>query len=250
MSLDSSHPHTGADHPPNPEPGAPSAAVGPLPTERLVLFLVTAVAIAPFLALSALVTEQWYALIRFDLGMARLLYEQVASSPGLVHGIDVWTEVFGTWSMRILSVLVAVWLLLRRQFTTAVWALTAVFLANLAGLITKLGVDRPRPDFAEPLATGVGPSFPSGHALMATVGMGILLFAALPLLRGMWRGAACVLSCAIALSTALSRPLLGVHWVSDVVAGIALGVAVLAGTMLLWTCLPAVLRRWDRPVRR
>ncbi|RCV52869.1 PA-phosphatase [Marinitenerispora sediminis] len=204
----------------------------------------------PFVVLCALVSAQWPPLMAFDAAVADTLYERVHPDPALAHGLEIWTEVFGTWSMRIVSLLTAGWLLLRRQFSTAVWAGAAVFLANLFGLIVKLTVDRARPEFADPITEGVGPSFPSGHALMAATGMGILLFAALPLLRGAWRHVGWTLAVGAAMSTALSRPMLGVHYVTDIVAGLSLGVFALAATMLLWTYLPPIARRWDRPARR
>lgn len=246
MSSDSLHTRTRDRVDDRARDGRAAGAHAPLPRDRTTLVLVMAAAALVFFPIAALVSGQWYVLMRGDLALARLFYDAVHPEPTLGHGIEVWTEVFGTWSMRVVSVLVAGWLLLRRQFSTAAWAIATVFLANLAGLVVKLGVDRDRPQFTDPISTGVGPSFPSGHALMATVGMGLLLFAALPLLRGRWRVTVWVLAVAIALSTALSRPLLGVHWVSDVVSGVALGVLVLAATMLLWTYLPSAVRRWDR----
>ncbi|MBB6175080.1 undecaprenyl-diphosphatase [Nocardiopsis mwathae] len=223
-------------------------APGPLPARRGVLATTMAIGVIPLLVLLPLVAARWDPLISFDLSVARVLYDAVSPSPALAHGLELWTEAFGTWAMRIVSLLAALWLLIRRQFSTAVWAGATVFLANLFGLIIKVGVDRPRPEFTDPIATGVGPSFPSGHALMAVTGMAILLFAVLPLLRGGWRTFAWVVAVGIAASTAFSRPLLGVHWTTDIVAGISLGVFTVALTLLLWTFLPPIARRWDRPI--
>lgn len=218
-----------------------------LPARRGVLSAVAVTAALPFLFLCALVNGGWWPLLAFDAALAERCYAWVRPLPGLAYGLEIWTEAFGTWSMRIVSLLTAAWLVLRRQFSTALWACAAVFTANLLGLVTKLGVARERPEFTDPILVGVGPSFPSGHSLMAVTGMGILLFAALPLLRGLWRGAAAAGAAAVALSTALSRPLLGVHWFTDIVAGVSLGVLTLALTLLVWTFLPPVFRRWDRP---
>ncbi|GAB3211484.1 phosphatase PAP2 family protein [Marinactinospora thermotolerans] len=225
------------------------APAGILPSRRPMLAAVAAAALAPFLTLLVLVSTQWEPLLSLDRSLATALYERVHPDPQFAHALEIWTEMFGTWAMRIVSLLTALWLFVRREFSTAVWAGTAVFLANLFGLITKLGVDRARPEFADPITVGVGPSFPSGHSLMAATGMGILLFAALPLLRGVWRHVAWTIAIGIALSTALSRPMLGVHWFSDIFAGVSLGVFTLAATMLLWTFLPPVARRWDRSSR-
>ncbi|ASU85702.1 hypothetical protein CDO52_25440 [Nocardiopsis gilva YIM 90087] len=205
------------------------------------------VAALPLLLLLSLVAGQWAPLMSFDQSLAQSLHDAIAPSPGLAHGLELWTDAFGTWAMRIVSLLAAAWLLIRRQVSTAVWAGATVFLANLFGLILKLTVDRPRPEFADPISVAVGPSFPSGHALMAVTGMGILLFAVLPLLRGAWRSIAWVVAIVIALSTALSRPLLGVHWGTDIIAGMSLGLFTVALTLLLWTFLPPIARRWDRP---
>lgn len=212
------------------------------------LAVVTAVAVTPLLVLATMVATEWGPLLSLDREVAASLYAFMRPFPEAAHLTEVWTETFGTWSMRVVSLLAAGWLLLRRQISTAVWAAATVFLANLFGLFLKLGVDRARPEFTEPLAAGVGPSFPSGHSLMAVVGMGIVLFTVLPLLRGRIRTGAWVAAVLIALSTAVTRPLLAVHWVSDVVAGLSLGVCTVAATLLLWTFLPEAARRWDRSV--
>ena len=83
-------------------------------------------------------------------------------------------------------------------------------------------VDRARPAI-EPVAATLGPSFPSGHSSTAAA-----FFAALALLAGRrrspetrsWLAGVAV---GLAVAVACSRVLLDFHWVSDVVAGLALG---------------------------
>ena len=99
-------------------------------------------------------------------------------------------------------------------------------------------VERARPTI-EPVAATLGPSFPSGHSSTAAA-----FFAALALLLGRRRSAearAALAGIAVGLAVAVgcSRVLLDLHWVSDVVAGLALGwlwfavCAVAFGGMLL-----------------
>ena len=97
----------------------------------------------------------------------------------------------------------------------------------VAGEITLVNtikgiLDRVRPTF-NPIAETLGPSFPSGHS-----GLAAAFYAAAALViarrrsprtRALLAGGAV----AIAVGVACSRVLLGVHWLSDVVAGLAFG---------------------------
>lgn len=83
-------------------------------------------------------------------------------------------------------------------------------------------VDRARPAF-NPAAAGLGPSFPSGHTTVAAAS-----FAAAALLLGRrrsrpTRAAITGAAVAIAVAVAASRVLLDVHWLTDVIGGLALG---------------------------
>ena len=81
---------------------------------------------------------------------------------------------------------------------------------------------RVRPTF-NPIAETLGPSFPSGHSATAAA-----LYAAVALVlarRRSPRTRALLAGCAVAIAVgvACSRVMLGVHWLSDVIAGLAFG---------------------------
>ena len=83
-------------------------------------------------------------------------------------------------------------------------------------------LDRVRPT-ANPIAHTLGPSFPSGHTTGAAACYAAF---ALVLGRGRSRNTQAVLAGAavfIALAVGASRVLLGVHWLTDVFGGLALG---------------------------
>ena len=83
-------------------------------------------------------------------------------------------------------------------------------------------VDRARPTI-EAVAATLGPSFPSGHTSTAAAS-----WAAFALVAGRWWGrpawpALTGIAVGIAVGVATSRVLLDVHWLTDVLAGLALG---------------------------
>jgi undecaprenyl-diphosphatase len=83
-------------------------------------------------------------------------------------------------------------------------------------------IDRGRPAVL-PLAGWEGPSFPSGHAAAAAAAWPAI---ALVLGRGHPRPLRASLAAAaalIAMAVAASRALLGVHWLTDIVAGVTIG---------------------------
>ena len=103
-----------------------------------------------------------------------------------------------------------------------VFLLTVVIGETVLVNTIKELLDRVRPTF-NPVAETLGPSFPSGHsataaALYAAVGL-VVARRRSPTTRTVIAGAAVVLAVAVACS----RVLLGVHWMSDVVAGLAFG---------------------------
>jgi membrane-associated phospholipid phosphatase len=76
-----------------------------------------------------------------------------------------------------------------------------------------------------PVAHESGASFPSGHAQAAVVGYAVLLLVFLPILHGAGRRIAICVAVLMVLGIGLSRVALGVHYVSDVLAGYVLGAA-------------------------
>ena len=102
------------------------------------------------------------------------------------------------------------------------------------GLITttiKQLADRARPTL-NPIAETLGPSFPSGHSSWSAA---FLAATALLATRGRNRRARALIAgacAAAAVSVAATRVLLDVHWLSDVIAGLALGSA--------WFCVCAI----------
>jgi undecaprenyl-diphosphatase len=109
-----------------------------------------------------------------------------------------------------------------------IYLLATTISGGILSTLVKVLVDRPRPEVDHPIVTALGKSFPSGHALSSTVCYGAVLLAFLPVVHRRWRTPVVVGVIVLVLSIGLSRLFLGVHFVSDVLAGHILGVAWLA----------------------
>ena len=140
----------------------------------------------------------------------------------------------GGW-IGVTALTVAAWLALARAraWLDLVFLLTAVLGSQVTVALLKLSFDRPRPDVDAAIALPSSASFPSGHATAGAatlVAVAVLAAERLPSPRARrWLWAATV---ALGLAVGLSRIALGVHYVSDVLAGWCLGLAWLAGCLL------------------
>ena len=89
--------------------------------------------------------------------------------------------------------------------------------------------DRARPGWADPLMALADPGFPSGHTMMATIIYGFMAIFLIPT-SASWLSRFLILALAVFLVflVALSRMYLGAHYLSDVLAAMAAGVAWMA----------------------
>lgn len=111
----------------------------------------------------------------------------------------------------------------RRRTASSIWFLLTVGLGvTLVNNGLKLLIMRDRPP-VDHLVGSAGSSFPSGHAAASAA-----CWMAIALVAGRWfpqrvRPWLAVVAAVIAGLVAASRALLGVHWVTDVVAGLVVG---------------------------
>ncbi len=133
---------------------------------------------------------------------------------------------------------VLAWLFRRRQWPVAVWVLTAVvFIGPITSLLKEF-FGRIRPDFDQGGARLESLSFPSGHASGIATLVTVALILAWPVLAPRTRRLWVFLGVAAVVLVGLTRMLLGVHYLSDVVGGWALGVAWTLGVALSFGAMP------------
>jgi undecaprenyl-diphosphatase len=131
-----------------------------------------------------------------------------------------------------LAALAALLLAVRRRWSEAAVLVAAVAIIYIGVEELKNETARPRP--SHPLTDAEGWAFPSGHAAHAVIFPWLALTLTVRLRPGMAGGSALlVLGIALAALVGLSRVYLRVHYLSDVSAGWALGVAAFAACGLI-----------------
>jgi undecaprenyl-diphosphatase len=210
---------------------------------RLLLALVATIGLGvPVVLLAFLVRAKWDPLIRLDLAVATGLHGVAVRSHWLVGTLQGVSLVGGPWVLRPIVTAVALWLLLREhRVRLATWMLITLWGGALLGVVLKSVVGRARPDLVDAVAHEGGRSFPSGHALGATVACGLLILVLGPLLPRRWRPVGWAAAILAVLAVCFARVGLGVHYLSDVTAGVVIGIAWLAVTS-------AIFEWWRRDV--
>ena len=152
-------------------------------------------------------------------------------APRAIHDAAAAVTWLGSW-LTLLPIALAV-AIAERTLRKTPWPLALLPLVALGGAILLYNVgkaltNRPRP----PASLLTSSAFPSGHAtasvavwgtIALVVGLGRSRRAKVPLL---------IAAKLIALAVGASRVILGVHWPTDVIAGWALGAALLAALSL------------------
>lgn len=174
---------------------------------------------AAFAVLLLLVEAHWTPLRSLDHAVADRLHAVALRSAAWVLAMKAVSALGTSGAYLLCFAPVVTWLVRRRQVRRAVFVVVTVAGGSLLNSAVKRAVGRPRPAFAHPVAHAGFTSFPSGHAQGVVVAC-VVLLTVLPLGGRRW---ARRVAAGWVLLVGFSRLALGVHYLSDVVAGYALG---------------------------
>src|SRR4051812_3468022 len=154
----------------------------------------------------------------------------VADRTGTQTLVDVAKVVanFGSLPFVLLLVLAGSVILIVRRHPLELFALAGGYgLVVLATHLAKATIHRPRP--SDPLVDTVGSSYPSGHAAYATTYVALAVIATRVVGSAASRTAVVVAGVLMAAAIGATRIYLRAHYLSDVIGGYGLGLAIFAG---------------------
>lgn len=189
----------------------------------LLAFLAFLVAAVPFALLLALVKTSYRPLVDIDDDVATRLHRVALAHPWFADTMRVISDIGKPVVWWAVLTLVAIWLVSRRFVRLASFVAVTAIGSGLLNLTIKAAVDRTRPSLPHAVAVATGKSFPSGHTQAAVVGYGILVLVFLPLVARRLRPLVVAAAVLMVLTIGFSRIALGVHYLSDVVAGLLVG---------------------------
>ncbi|EAQ00797.1 Conserved hypothetical, predicted membrane protein (TMS6) [Janibacter sp. HTCC2649] len=183
-------------------------------------------------ALAFLVRTQFDPLISADKAAIRSATDITRGHPDLRRLLLVWQQFSSPTYLYVVATLVCLWVWRRQHLTTrALWAFVTMMVGWNLALDLKYLVQRARPIVSDPVSHAPGYSFPSGHAANATIAATTVVLLLWPSLhRGAVRVAAVAVATVVVLLTCLDRVFLGVHFPSDVTAGVLLGVGLVGAS--------------------
>jgi YegS/Rv2252/BmrU family lipid kinase len=191
----------------------------------------SALCFALFAVLAVLVKTAWSPLLDLD--------AHVGSWPESFtrahHGVYEFWRWLGaattTLPMTVATVVVALALEAKKHRRAALWTVGVMTSVGVVTAVLKQVIGRERPVWDDPVQVLSSFSFPSGHSsgIVGAMGVAVVLSRMLVRRRGV-RRLVLVLATALVLLVGADRIFLGVHNLSDVLAGYLLG----GGLVLLW----------------
>ncbi|MFH1049199.1 MAG: phosphatase PAP2 family protein [Patescibacteria group bacterium] len=147
-----------------------------------------------------------------------------------MNSIMIFITYLGNWQMIVgLGIAAFVILWVQRKKREAILFTTAIVSGEIIKELLKLLFHKERPDASLALIQESGYAFPSGHAFMAVIFYGMICYFIYQICKNKWQKIILlIITAVLVFLIGYSRIYLGVHWISDVLAGWFIGGAILA----------------------
>jgi membrane-associated phospholipid phosphatase len=166
-------------------------------------------------------------MVQWDQDLANQTHTAALQSPLWIKNLMIGGYYVGLHGYIVIGVLLGIYFIYKKFWKEvslvvvcfagegALW----LFLANL--------FNRTRPHFESNIGGVLNyPSFPSGHTISGVLGFGLLAYLLVPVISShFWKAAVIVFSLLMMIYIGYSRIFMGAHYITDVVAGYAIGIA-------------------------
>jgi membrane-associated phospholipid phosphatase len=168
-------------------------------------------------------------LLRWDLPLARSLHTASLHSPEWVKALMIAGYYVGDQAIIVIGVVLAIYFVLKRSWCELTMLTCGFGISALLFLALSHSFDRPRPHLQPEIWPGPSthmPGFPSGHAIAVVSSYGLLTYFLLPKIRSRSRKALVIAAVALlGLYVNFSRLFVCDHFLTDIIAGTAVGIA-------------------------
>ena len=158
----------------------------------------------------------------FDVAFSRALWNTTTPDWQRLFAVVSWLGSRNV--LGVATLLVAAALLLRQRTLLATGWIGAQAGGGILNMVLKETFERTRPEFADPMLASSSWSFPSGHAMGTFIFCGLGAYLLLREVR-LWPAGGIIVTIAVVwcMVMSFSRLYLGVHFASDVAAGLIAG---------------------------
>lgn len=166
-------------------------------------------------------------LLHNDVVVANRLHQFALQSPLWLRDLAIAGYFVGQHVIVAIGILLALYFILRRCWMELAMVVIAWAGEGALWLLIAPYFARPRPTFATPVwHVMTAPSFPSGHTIAAVMCYGFLAYITAPWIRsGLGRAVVIAVAALVIIFVGFSRVFIGDHYLTDVLAGLALGIA-------------------------
>ncbi len=165
-------------------------------------------------------------LVQLDMSVYKELLTKAREASPSVNDIMLFGFFVGKQSVQLVVMILSIYFLYQRYWLELIMLQVS---SQGGGLLKNYLFDyfsRPRPAEQLGLAAGTVPSFPSGHALGTMICYGFLAYLLVPKMPSLfWKWALSIAFLLLVLFEGFSRIFHGNHYLTDVLAGYALGIA-------------------------
>ena len=166
------------------------------------------------------------AFVQWDMGIAKTFRAAQENAPWKLMENILFGCFLGKEMVILIGTVLAVYFLYKRFWRELAMVCIGLGGGGLLWYVLSRYFDRPRPTDHLDVLLLFGPSFPSAPALLAVLCYGFLAFLLIPKMPSLfWKWFVGLLLTAAIVMVALSSLLFGTHFASDVIAGVALGLA-------------------------